>query len=110
MKKSSQELKEIIDEIYALTEKEKDSLVVVEGKRDAEAIKKLGFYKIVTLNKPLYEVAEGINEKRVLLLTDLDKKGKQIYAKLKKDLDKRGISIDNNLRNLLFKTELRLKA
>ena len=50
---------------------------------------------------------EEINEKKVLILTDLDKKGKQIYGRLKKDLNKRGVLVDDKLRNLLFKTDLR---
>jgi 5S rRNA maturation endonuclease (ribonuclease M5) len=107
MMKNSKELKEIIEEIYSFAEKEKASLIIVEGKKDSYAVKELGFRRVITLNKPLYEVTEGISDKRVILLTDLDKKGKQIYSKLKKDLDKRGIVVDDKLRNLLFKTELR---
>jgi 5S rRNA maturation endonuclease (ribonuclease M5) len=81
--------------------------VIVEGKKDRKALEALGFSKVIILNKPLYEIVESIKEKRVLLLTDLDKEGKQIYSKLKKDLDKRGIIVDDCLRNLLFRTELR---
>jgi len=105
--KPSNEIKAIIEEIFTLIEKEKDSLIIVEGKKDKKALGELGFSKVVTLNKPLYEIAENIKEKRVLLLTDLDKEGKQIYSKLKKDLNKQGIIVDNCLRNLLFRTELR---
>lgn len=105
--KPSNEIKMIIEEIFTLIEKEKDSLIVVEGKKDKKALEELGFSKAVTLNGPFYEIAESINEKRVLLLTDLDKKGKQIYSKLKKDLNKQGITVDDCLRNLLFRTELR---
>jgi 5S rRNA maturation endonuclease (ribonuclease M5) len=105
--KPSQEINAVIEKIFALIEKEKDSLVIVEGKKDKKALEALGFSKVLILNKPLYEIVESINEKKVLLLTDLDKKGKQIYSKLKKDLNKRGIIADDCLRNLLFRTQLR---
>jgi 5S rRNA maturation endonuclease (ribonuclease M5) len=107
MSKPSEEIKSAIEEILALIEKEKASLVIVEGKKDRAALEKLGFSNVIILNKPLYEVVEKINAKRVLVLTDLDKEGKQIYAKLKKDLNKLGVVVDDGLRNLLFKTELR---
>ena len=103
----NQEQKKVIEELYELIDKLKNVLVIVEGKKDKKALEEVGFRKVVSLNKPLYEVVEEINEKKVLVLTDLDKKGKQIYGKLKKDLNKRGVGVDDKLRNLLFKTKLR---
>jgi DNA phosphorothioation-dependent restriction protein DptG len=103
----SNEIKAIIEEMLALVEKEKDSLVIVEGKKDKKALEEIGFTNIIVLDKPLYEVVEQVNDKRVILLTDLDKEGKLLYSKLKKEFDKRGIVVNNKLRNLLFKTELR---
>jgi 5S rRNA maturation endonuclease (ribonuclease M5) len=107
MNKKSGEFKEVIEEILDLIEKEKNSLVIVEGKKDKTALEGLGFSNVILLNKPLYEIVEKINAKRVLVLTDLDKEGKQIYANLKKDLNKLGIAVNDRLRNLLFKTEVR---
>jgi len=107
MSKPSEEIKSAIEEILDQIENKKDFLVIVEGKKDRAALEELGFSNIITLNKPLYEIVEKINAKRVLVLTDLDKEGKQLYAKLKKDLNKLSIVVDDRLRNLLFKTELR---
>jgi 5S rRNA maturation endonuclease (ribonuclease M5) len=102
------DLREVINEIFAVIEKEKDMLVIAEGKKDYEALKKLGFEKILALKgKPLYEIAEQVSEKRVLVLTDLDAEGKKIYAAITGQLRTRGIHVDDTLRNLLFKTELR---
>ncbi len=42
-----------------------------------------------------------------MILTDLDSEGKKLYGKLKKQLSNFGIKIDNELRDLLFKTKLR---
>ena len=103
----NQEQKKVIEEVYELIDKLKNVLVIVEGKKDKKALEEVGFRKVVSLNKSLYEVVEEINEKKVLVLTDLDKKGKQIYGKLKKDLNKKGVVVDDKLRNLLFKTKLR---
>ena len=105
----NQQREAVLEEVYALIDKYKDALVLVEGKKDKEALKALGFNRVVTINtsKPLYKVAEEVKDKRVLLLTDLDKKGKQIYSRLKKDLNKQGVLVDDKLRTLLFKTELR---
>jgi 5S rRNA maturation endonuclease (ribonuclease M5) len=107
MIKKSAKIREVLEQIAFLIEKEKNTLIIAEGKKDAAALQAAGFKRILTLNKPLYEVAESVSEKRIILLTDLDKKGKEIYSKLKKDLCKRGIVVDDALRNLLFKTELR---
>lgn len=103
----NQETREVIKEILELIDRCKNTLIIVEGKNDEKALKELGFERVITLNKALYKVVEEINDKKVIVLTDLDKKGKQIYGKLKKDLNKRGILVDDKLRNLLFKTELR---
>ncbi|MFA4887759.1 MAG: toprim domain-containing protein [Candidatus Nanoarchaeia archaeon] len=89
-------------------EKAKLKLVLVEGIKDKRALENLGFKKVITLkNRPLFEVVESINEKEIILLTDLDAEGKKLYSILSKGLQRRGIKIDNKLRLGLFKTGLR---
>lgn len=102
-------LKDVVEAIWEAIDKYKNEFVLVEGKKDKRALELLGFQRVYTvnINKPLYEVAESINEDRIIILTDLDKKGKEIYSKIKKDLDKRGVLVDDSLRNLIFQTELR---
>ena len=39
-----------------------------------------------------------------MILTDLDKEGKKLFGKLNKELQRRGVKVDNALRLLLFKT------
>ena len=83
-------------------------LIIVEGKNDKIALEKLGLKNIITLKKPLYQVAEEITVKKIVILTDLDSAGKKIYSKLRRDLSQRGVTIDNRFRNFLFRyTKLR---
>ena len=58
----------------------------------------------------LKTVLENISSKNkeCIILTDLDKTGKQLYGKLSHGLQQFGVKIDNNFRNFLFKnTKLR---
>ncbi len=77
-------------------------LVVCEGVKDAEAIKSLNWgVEIVTLEgKPLVRVADEISKeyKRVLILTDFDKKGQNLAKKISKFLLGRS-KVDWGLRN-----------
>lgn len=102
---------EVIAEIHELLEdiKSKNLLVVVEGIKDRRSLESLGINNILTLKKPLYAVVEEIasRAKEVVLLTDLDDEGKKLYHVLSRDLQKHGVKIDNRLRSLLFKTEVR---
>ena len=85
-------------------------LVIVEGKKDKIALEKFGIKNIVTLNKkPLFEIIENISSKNkdCIILTDLDKTGKKLYGKLNHGLQQFGVKVDNNFRNLLYKTKLR---
>ncbi|MFQ6051622.1 MAG: toprim domain-containing protein [Candidatus Hydrothermarchaeota archaeon] len=71
--------------------------IVVEGKKDKEALEKLGItgdiYTIQSLGT-LTKVIDNIsNHEEVIVLTDLDKKGTLIYEKLKKRLESRGIKV-----------------
>ena len=89
-----------------------DKVVVVEGKRDQEALRRIGFSgKTFVLNrKPLFAVAEEVASayNEAIILTDLDKEGKQLYARLKTYLQRLGVSVDNYFREFLFKhTKLR---
>lgn len=85
--------------------------VIVEGVNDKNTLEKLGFEKVFVLSsKPLYAVCEEIAEeyKEVIILTDLDKKGKELYSRLAKQLQRLGVRLNNELRSYLFKeTKLR---
>ena len=86
-------------------------LVIVEGKKDKKALQNFGIKNIIELNKkPLFEIIENIsdNNEKCIILTDLDRQGKELYGKLNSGLQQRGVKIDNNFRNFLFKnTKLR---
>jgi 5S rRNA maturation endonuclease (ribonuclease M5) len=98
-----QELNDLIEKAINSNE-----LVIVEGKKDKRALVKLGFKRVKIISKPLFEVVEDVsNEKKVILLVDLDKEGRKIYSRLKKDLIRNGVKIDDELRKALFRTKLR---
>jgi len=98
-----------LDALLELLELKKNVLTIVEGKNDARALRSFGFTNIIELTqKPLYVVVESIEKgATVQLLTDLDSEGKKLFSQLRADLTQRGVRIDNELRDALFKTQLR---
>lgn len=86
-------------DLDSLLESAKTKLVIVEGMKDKKALEELGFTNVVFLkNKPLYEFVESIEEKEVIILTDFDVKGKKLFMVLRRQLQRRGIKVDNKLR------------
>ena len=101
-------MEELKEEFQGLIDKIKDSniLVIVEGKKDRNALNKIGIQNIIELNKkPLFQIIEEISDSNdeCIILTDLDKKGKELYGRLNSDLQRRGVKINNKLREFLFK-------
>lgn len=89
-------------------EKAKSKLVLVEGIKDKRALESLGFRRVITLkNRPLFEIVESIEEKEIVLLTDLDTEGKKLFSILRKEFQKRGIKVNIKLRLELFKSGYR---
>ncbi len=103
----------IYDGIHTYLEKIKTSniLVIVEGKKDRAALEHFGIKNIAELSrKPIFSIIESISSKnkKCIILTDLDKKGKELYGKLNHGLQNIGVNVDNGFRNFLYKnTELR---
>ena len=106
MGNSLAELRNLIDKI-----KNSGILVVVEGKKDKAALEKLGISNVIELGKkPLFQIVEDIasSNEECILLTDLDKEGRQIYSKLNSNLQKNGVKVDDKFREFLFRhTKLR---
>ncbi len=101
------------DELFTALEKVQAYLIVVEGKKDEKALQELGFEYVFVLNedgKSLYEKIEEIevlaSGKKVCILTDFDKKGKQLYLLLKKELSTKKVKMDNTLRSILLKNHV----
>lgn len=81
-------------------------LVIVEGKKDKAALEMLGITRIITLSKqPLFAVIETVaaTEKEIIILTDFDKKGKELYGKLKKYAEHVGLKVNHGFREWLQK-------
>ena len=96
--------KEFLDYIEKI--KKSETLIIVEGKKDKKALKNLGIKNITELSKkPLFEIIENISIKNndCIILTDLDKKGKELYGKLNSGLQRYGVKVDNKFRNFLFR-------
>ncbi|MDO8508729.1 MAG: toprim domain-containing protein [Nanoarchaeota archaeon] len=92
----------------------KDYVIIVEGKKDVEALKSLGFEKVYAIHLtgvPLRERVEQImlyveKKERVCILTDLDKRGKQLYEKLKPIFQELGAKLDSTFRGILIKSRV----
>jgi len=95
-------------------EKAKDYLIIVEGKKDKSSLQALGFENIFVINetgKSLPEKIEQIQQlcdkkTKVCILTDFDKKGKQLYLLLKSKLQEIGVRMDSTLRGVLLKERI----
>lgn len=98
-------IKDIAEWIEKL--KEFDGIIIVEGPKDKKTLQKLiGFKRIFVLSKkPLYAVVEDIASKTkdVVILTDLDEKGKELFGRLRANLQKYGIRVNRTFREYLFK-------
>lgn len=102
-------IKETFSQLIECIEKSQNKLVIVEGIKDKKSLEKIGFTNIFYINRlPLYKVVDLLKDKEeVVLLVDLDKEGRKIYSQLKEQFINYGVRIDDELRELLFKTELR---
>ncbi len=83
-----------------------NKIIIVEGKKDKNALISLGVKNIITLNnKPLYKIIDETAEKNkgAIILTDLDRGGKKLYSILRDGLQKHGIKIDRQFREFLMK-------
>lgn len=94
-------------------EKYRDYVIIVEGKKDVSSLRVLGFDKVfaihntgVPLRERVEQIIRGIDLKkdRVCILTDFDRKGKQLYLLLKREFSELGVKLDSNLRGILLKS------
>lgn len=86
-------IKEFIDSLNS----EKESAVIVEGRRDSEALKKLGFTeKVLEFHRfcGLTRFADSVSDhKNLIILFDSDRKGKYLTRRVIEQLEHR-IKID----------------
>ena len=87
-------------------ESENGSIVVVEGKRDSEALTKLGFIGEVTEYNRFKGILDFVDshqmiEKKIILLLDMDRTGKYLTSKLVSLFQQRGSNV-----NLAYKRKL----
>ena len=95
-------------------EKFKDYVIIVEGKKDVQSLKSLGFKKVYAIHStgvPLRERVEQImsyieKKERVCILTDLDKRGKQLYEILKPIFQELSARLDSTFRGILIKSRI----
>jgi 5S rRNA maturation endonuclease (ribonuclease M5) len=102
---SEQEILELRDFIFELNSI-KDSAVVVEGKRDSSALRKLGYQgKILEFHRfgGMINFADSVaNYQRLIILFDRDRKGRTLTGKTMQLLQRR-TKVD-----LSFKRKLRI--
>ena len=109
MKDPKKELDELLNHLEQI--KDRNIIVIVEGKKDVAALEAFGIKRIKPLSKrAIYKVVEEVaeNNKECIILTDLDKEGKRLFSMLNHDLNQHGVRINKKFREFLFKnTKLR---
>jgi 5S rRNA maturation endonuclease (ribonuclease M5) len=91
-------------------ESEKGSVIVVEGKRDAEALSRIGFTGSPAVFHHFKGVADFLDchddaDKKIILLLDMDRTGKYLTGKLVSQLQSRRHHV-----NLFYKMALAKKT
>jgi len=99
----SERLEETLKVIDELEELSREMPVIVEGRRDVEALELLGVRNnIITLNKgvSLFTFCETMSRDwpSVVLLTDWDRKGGQLARRLKEAFEANDTKVNNSIR------------
>ncbi|WP_448587576.1 toprim domain-containing protein [Thermocrinis sp.] len=91
-------LREVLDEL-----KKQKAVIIVEGKRDKEALKKLGISNVITIGgkrlSDLADILEG--QTQVIPLFDLDTHGERIHKKVVEILSSQGYILKSEYRDKL---------
>lgn len=99
LKEKTEQIQQILEQLAE--ESKSGKPILVEGRKDAEALKTLGisgkmFFAKKSLKTLLDVVSEiekaGINE--VILMLDFDKEGRQLTDQLKTHIEKAGIKVN----------------
>lgn len=94
-----------------MVEELKDIAVIVEGRKDAKALENLGLHDIIPINgMPLPEFASrvarhiaGTAAREVIILTDFDKKGRELERRLEALLRSHNVRANARLRRVLMR-------
>lgn len=96
-----EKIEELILELQTLADS--GAIIVVEGRRDAESLRRLGINGEIKFasRQPLLEFAESLSGsgKEIVLLTDWDKKGGLVGRKIIKFLLSYGIMPNTDIRS-----------
>jgi len=87
----------------------KDGWVFVEGKKDKQALEKLGIRNILTISGNLRLSCGKVKAKKVFVLTDLDRRGDELARAARDELEGRSIKADLEVRKKLAHT-LRIRC
>lgn len=90
-------MKEKIEKLDKIFEKLRNEWIFVEGKRDRQALKNLGFSKVLTISGNLRQSCMKVDN-RVYVLTDLDRRGDELARKAKEELESLSIRADIEIR------------
>jgi len=92
----------VISFLHRLREK-KDSIIVVEGKRDKEVLKEFGFNNVYAIYELRKDEGIFLNYREAIILTDNDNKGRILYKYVRNLLESDGIIINDIERRRFFK-------
>ena len=100
--------------LKAEIERYQNYVIVVEGKKDVNALISLGFQNVyaihqtgVSIKERAEQIAQQIDKKdKLCILTDLDRRGKQLYHLLKSVFQELGVRLDSTLRGILIKSKI----
>ena len=92
----------VVSFLHRLREK-KDSIIIVEGKKDKEVLKEVGFNNVYTIYELRKDDKVFLNYREAIILTDNDNKGRILYKYLRNLLESDGIIINDIERRKFFR-------
>ncbi|MFO7991279.1 MAG: topoisomerase [Thermoplasmata archaeon] len=103
-----EELKGVEDTLDTMREDNRSIPIIVEGKKDVEALRALGFEGVIIKikgRKTIFHIIEGMRGKyeEVIVLTDWDHTGRRLAGRIKRACRANSIKPDMEYRRRLIK-------
>ena len=92
----------VVSFLHRLREK-KDSIIIVEGRKDKEVLKEVGFNNVYTIYELRKDDEVFLNYREAIILTDNDNKGRILYKYVRNLLESDGIIINDIERRKFFR-------